>query len=119
MMAAALRFPQSIRHDLIIPGLVIVGLWIVAAWFYAENTYPGGAIAYPQEVLAAVRHAPCFAEQPSISQSNGWQVRRLGHVWYAHNRFREYPWSKADADASVSFDARTGKMIQCQFGVID
>jgi hypothetical protein len=119
MKAAALRFPLSVRHDLIIPGLVIIGLWIVAAWYYGMNTYPGGVVSNPDMAIAAAKHAPCIAVNSYALQSNAWQANLRGDVWYAHTDFREHFWQNSDGFASVSLDARSGRVIDCRSGATD
>jgi hypothetical protein len=112
------RFPVSIRHDLVIPGLLVVGLWFVAAWYYADNTYAGGVVATPDQAIAAMKQY-CGKLAPPGLLKHPFAARLNNGAWFVSADLREYPWSRPDAIFSGIVEARTGEVPTCRMIAID
>ena len=121
MILALERVQWSFKHDLIVPCFIVVGLWVVGAIYYTQHTFAGGAISTPQQAIAAARRAPCIAQSAEMADADGWRAELRGERWIAHKEFYRVPILRLRVEslASAVFDARTGHMIECRFGVAD
>jgi len=115
------RVRWSLPHDLLLPALVVIGLWITGAFFYAEHTFPGGAISTPDKAIEAARHAPCFTHSPEMASADGWHAQLADSRWVVRKQIYRFPLLrlKLEGWGSAVFDAETGRITDCSIGVND